>query len=157
MGLYIFFLYHLNFWYFKLNRIVPRVRIYDTRHFFVYSKTCVQGPLSKRQKMVFKTDYRLMQVKSIAECSKGIFLQCFRHSLSNHSSLRPLFCLFLSGRLHRFYCNTDNLRDSRKQTTTTNTTSKVFKFCNPLFITFKDLYKIYYPFLVVFVYVLRPS
>ena len=36
-----------------------------------YSKTCVTLPLSKRPKMVFKTDYGLMQVKSIAECSKG--------------------------------------------------------------------------------------
>ena len=28
-----------------------------------YSKTCVKRPLSKRLKMIFKTDYRLMQVK----------------------------------------------------------------------------------------------
>ena len=35
-----------------------------------YSKTCVKRPLSKRY-IFFKTDYRLMQVKSIAECSKG--------------------------------------------------------------------------------------
>ena len=35
----------------------------------IYSKTCVKRPLSKRPKMVFKTNYRLMQVKSIAECS----------------------------------------------------------------------------------------
>ena len=35
----------------------------------VYSKTCVKRPLSKRPKMFFKTDYRLMQVKSIAEWS----------------------------------------------------------------------------------------
>ena len=34
-----------------------------------YSKTCVKWLLSKDQKMVFKIDYRLMQVKSIAECS----------------------------------------------------------------------------------------
>ena len=34
---------------------------------FKYSKTCVKRPLSKRQKIVFKTDYRLMQVKSIAD------------------------------------------------------------------------------------------
>ena len=27
--------------------------------------------LKKVQKLVFKTNYRLMQVKSIAECSKG--------------------------------------------------------------------------------------
>ena len=35
----------------------------------VYNKTCVKRPLSKRPKMFFKTDYRLMQVKSIAEWS----------------------------------------------------------------------------------------
>ena len=34
-----------------------------------YSKTCLKWPLKRRQKMGFKTDYRLMQVKSIAECS----------------------------------------------------------------------------------------
>ena len=39
-----------------------------------------------------------MQVKSIAECSKGSIQQYFRPSLSNHLSLRSLFCLFLSGR-----------------------------------------------------------
>ena len=48
--------------------------------------------------MVFNTDYRLMQVKSIAECSKGSILQYFRPSLSYQLSLRHLFCLFLSGR-----------------------------------------------------------
>ena len=48
--------------------------------------------------MVSKTIYRLMQVKSIAECSKGSILQYFRPSLSYQLSFRPLFCLFLSGR-----------------------------------------------------------
>ena len=56
----------------------------------MYRKTCVQRPLSKDRKLVFKTDYRLMQAKSI--------LQYFRPSLRCHLSLRPLFCLFLSGR-----------------------------------------------------------
>ena len=42
------------------------------------SKTGVKRPLSKRPKMVFKTDDRLMQFKSIAECSKGSILQYFR-------------------------------------------------------------------------------
>ena len=37
-----------------------------------------------------------MQVKSIAECSKGSILQYFWPSLSYHL-LRSLFCLFLSG------------------------------------------------------------
>ena len=57
---------------------------------------------SKRtQKLVFRTDYCLMQAKSIAECSKGSILQYFRPSLSYHFSLRHLFCLFLSGRLRQ--------------------------------------------------------
>ena len=34
-----------------------------------YSKTCVKRPLSKDHELVFKTTYRLMQVKSIAEYS----------------------------------------------------------------------------------------
>ena len=55
-----------------------------------YSKICVKRSLSKRQKMVFKTDYRFMQIKSIAECSKGSILQYFRPSLIYHLPLRPL-------------------------------------------------------------------
>ena len=40
--------------------------------YYEYSKTCVRWPLSKKDdKLVFKTNYRLMQVNSIAECSKG--------------------------------------------------------------------------------------
>ena len=41
-----------------------------------------------------KTNYLLMQVKSIAECSKGSILQSFRPALSYHLLLRSLFCLF---------------------------------------------------------------
>ena len=59
-----------------------------------YIKTCLKQPLSKRQ--LFKTNYCLMQVKSIAECSMGSILQYFRASLSYHFSLISLFCLFLS-------------------------------------------------------------
>ena len=36
----------------------------------LYSKTCLKRPLKKTEKMVFNTNYHLMQVKSIAECSK---------------------------------------------------------------------------------------
>ena len=35
-----------------------------------YSKTCHKWSLKRRPKLGFKTDYRLMQVKSIAECIK---------------------------------------------------------------------------------------
>ena len=66
-----------------------------------YSKTCLKELLQKIQKLVFKTIYRLNQVKSIAEDSKGSILQCFRPSISYHFPLRPLFCLFLSGRLRQ--------------------------------------------------------
>ena len=72
----------------------------------VYSKTCVKRPLSKNHKLVFKNNYHLMQVKSIAECSKGSILQYFQPSLSHHLSLRSLFCLFLSSRFTQvlLYC-----------------------------------------------------
>ena len=59
-----------------------------------YSKTCLQRRYSKHQNIVFKPNYRLMQVKSI-------ILQFFRPSLSYHLSLRSLFCLFLTGRLRQ--------------------------------------------------------
>ena len=44
-------------------------------HCLYYTKACVKQPLSKDQKLVFKINYRLMQVKSIAECSKWSILQ----------------------------------------------------------------------------------
>ena len=50
---------------------------------------------SKHQNLVFNTNYRLMQVKSIAECSKGSILQYFGPSISYHFPLRPLLCIFL--------------------------------------------------------------
>ena len=58
-------------------------------------KLCKMATLKKDHKLFFKTNYRLMQVRSIAECSP---LQYFLPSLSYHLSLRSLFCLFLSGR-----------------------------------------------------------
>ena len=74
---------------------------------FGHTVTPVLSRHSKRtQKMVFNTNFCLMQVKSIAECSKGSILQYFRPSLSYHFTLRPLFCLFLRGRLTQvlLYC-----------------------------------------------------
>ena len=47
--------------------------------------------------MVFKINYmyRLMQVRSAAECSMGSILQYFQPALSYHLSLKALFCLFV--------------------------------------------------------------
>ena len=44
--------------------------------------TVKEATQKEDQKLVFKTDYCLMQVKSIAECSKGSILQYFQPSLS---------------------------------------------------------------------------
>ena len=71
---------------------------------FCYTVKPVLSSHSKRRpKLVIKTNYCLMQVKSIAECSKGSILQYFRPSFSYHLSLRSLFCLFLSDRSTQFY------------------------------------------------------
>ena len=64
-------------------------------------KPVLKGHSQKDQKLVFETNYGLMQVKSIAECSKGSILQYFRPSLTYQLSLRPLFCLSLSGRFRQ--------------------------------------------------------
>ena len=58
-------------------------------------KPVLSGHLKK------KTNYRLMLVRSIAECSKGSILQYFWPSLSYLLLLRSLFCLFLSGCLRQ--------------------------------------------------------
>ena len=55
----------------------------------------------RRPKLVFKTNYRLMQVKSIAECSPCNILQYVLPSFSYHLSLRSMFCLFLSGHVRQ--------------------------------------------------------
>ena len=72
-------------------------------HIHVYTvKPVLSGHSKRRPKFVFKTGYRLMQVQSIAECSKPWnILQYFRPSLSYHMSSISLFCLFLSDRLRQ--------------------------------------------------------
>ena len=43
----------------------------------LYSKTCLKQPLKMKTKIGFHAHYHLMQVKSIAECSKGAFCNTF--------------------------------------------------------------------------------
>ena len=57
-------------------------------------KTCLKRLLSKIRKSVFNTSYRFLQVKSIAECSKGSIMQYFGPSFSYLLSSRPLFLSF---------------------------------------------------------------
>ena len=62
----------------------------------MYSKTfCKMDTLKKTNILVFKTNYRLMHLKSIAECSPWSILRYFRPSLSYHLSLRSLFLSIL--------------------------------------------------------------
>ena len=42
-----------------------------------YSQTCLKQKLKRRQVFFFKTGNRLIQVKSIAECSRGAFCNTF--------------------------------------------------------------------------------
>ena len=64
-------------------------------------KPVLSGHSKRTSKMVFNTNYRLMQVKSIAECSKGSILQFFQPTLSYHLSLRALLYLFLRSHLRQ--------------------------------------------------------
>ena len=64
-------------------------------------KPVLSGHSKRRPKLIFEDHCRLMQIKSIAECSKGSILQYFRPSLTYHLSLRSLFCLILSGRFRQ--------------------------------------------------------
>ena len=66
--------------------------------------TVSKNTLLEGSNRFFQTNYRLIQVKSIAECSKRGILQYFRPSLSYHLSLRSSFCLFWGTVIHRFYC-----------------------------------------------------
>ena len=76
-----------------------------------YSKTCVKRPLSKRQKIDFQDQFLLFAGQKYCRMLQGDKTMILmtngsltKASLSYHLSLRSLFCLFLSGRLHRFYC-----------------------------------------------------
>ena len=69
----------------RFNKVPkPKLIVFDlgrnVRMFTGYAitvKSVVNGHSKKDQKLVFKTDYRLMQVKCIAECSKRAFCNTF--------------------------------------------------------------------------------
>ena len=66
---------------------------YTLTHICIWTADYTLNPvLSGHSKK--KTNYCLMQVKSIAECSKGSILQYFWPSLSYHLLLRSLFVFF---------------------------------------------------------------
>ena len=64
-------------------------------------KPVLRGHSKIDKTKVLKTDCSLMQVKSIAECSKGSILQYFRPASCNNLSLKPFYGLFLGGCLRQ--------------------------------------------------------
>ena len=59
------------------RNLADRVGVDGVMLLIIYSKTCLKWPLKKQTKIWLKTDYRLMQAKSIEECSKRAFGNTF--------------------------------------------------------------------------------
>ena len=65
--------------------------IFKIRRSKVTEYAALSGHSKRTPKEFFYTDYRLMQVKSIAECSKWSIRQYFQPSLSYHLSIGSFF------------------------------------------------------------------
>ena len=74
---------------------------YNYKKEYIYSITCVKRPLSKIPKIGFQDRLLLNARQKYRKMLQESILQYFRPSLSYHLSARPLFCLFLSGRLRQ--------------------------------------------------------
>ena len=72
----------------------------DIDDWAIYSEK-VNGFEKRRPKIVFKDRLSLNAGQKYCRMLQESILQYFRTSLSYHLSLRPLFCLFLSGRLRQ--------------------------------------------------------
>ena len=70
-------------------------------HHKMYSKTCLKRPLQKKKTLGFQDHFSLNAGQKYCRMLKESILQYFRPSLSYNLSSRPLFCLFLSGRLRQ--------------------------------------------------------
>ena len=68
---------------------------------YMYSKTCLKRPLSKRPKMGFQDQLSLNAGQKYCRMLQGEHSAILRPALSYHIALRPLFCLFLRGRLRQ--------------------------------------------------------
>ena len=69
----------------------------------IYSKTCQKRPLSKYQKLVFKTIYRLMQVKKYCRMLQGehsaILSTCIKLPFVNKIFVLSIYCNSISAKL----------------------------------------------------------
>ena len=68
-----------------------------------YSKTCLKRPLKKKKTKNRISTWVIAKYRSkvLQNAPRGSILQNFQPAFSYHLSLRPLFCLFLSGCLRQ--------------------------------------------------------
>ena len=66
-----------------------------------YSKTCLKWPLKKKTKTWFSRQCDRLSLNAGQTYCRMLQGQYFRPSLSDHLSLRSLFCLLLSGRIRQ--------------------------------------------------------
>ena len=64
---------------------------------FIYSKTCVKWPLSKRPQIGFQDDLSFNAGQNYCRMLQGEHSALLLTFIKSHLSLRSLFCLFLSG------------------------------------------------------------
>ena len=67
----------------------------------IFSKTCLKPQLKRRPKIGFQDRLSLNSGQKYCRMLQESILQYFRPLLSYHLSLRPLFCLYLSGGLRQ--------------------------------------------------------
>ena len=70
-----------------------------------YSKTCLKRPLKRKPEIGFHDRLSLNAGQKYCRMHQESIMQYFRPSFSYHLSLRPLFCLFLSGCLRQLLLN----------------------------------------------------
>ena len=84
-----------------LTKTICSAGMYMLDFIIKYSKTCLKWPLKKKTKIGFQDQLLLNAGQKYCKMLQESILQYFQPSLSYHLSLRPLFCLFLSGRLRQ--------------------------------------------------------
>ena len=67
----------------------------------IYSKTCLKGPLKKRPKISFQDRLSLNAGQKYCRMLQGEHSAILMTFIKQPLSLRPLFCLFLSGCLRQ--------------------------------------------------------
>ena len=119
-----------------------------------YNKTCLKRPLKKRPKIVFKTDYRLMQVNILRS-----ILQYFHPSLSYHLTLRSLFCLVYEWPLQTGF--TVTLYDDTKKALNSQRIflTHLYRMYFPILINWRSPFKIlgFWVVLFIFIYILKET